>query len=225
MSEGLESGVPVLVPHSHLGDEHIGRGGAQTMLLVVGGAGLGCQWGDSLKVPYTGFAGLAGVHPGQHREAVKRGEVLDVVEIERHVAEERSQGVVVERPQDLGLAQEPYPVGILLVDFVGVLVDERLGFLDAVDGKVAALDSEVALGPHRLPVAGRRGRYVQTGVQGAGRAVSYVGTALRGEHKCVVVVALHRNVAAVDHGFALRLGPEVIVRGGNGGEVLLKRAG
>ena len=122
---------------------------------------------------------------------------------------------VEEGTQDLCLAEQ----------FGAVLVAQAFGGLDAGYGIVAALDTEIALGPHILAEARYGRRDVELGVTGAGRTVHHVRYALDGEEIGVGVNRFDRYVAAVDHGLAFGLVPEEVFRSGDGRGVLLEGAG
>ena len=77
----FEGSVPLLVPHGHFGDEHVGAGGSQPVGLVVVGASLVDERRDRLQVFDYCRARFVGIHARQHLNAVEYFVVGDVVEV------------------------------------------------------------------------------------------------------------------------------------------------
>ncbi len=193
----IERRVPLLVPHGHLGDEHIGAGRTQTGAGIVGGTRLRSQRSDRLQILDHLSTGFGGIHARQHLNPVQDFVIGHVVEIERHVSEKARQRIIIKCTKGFGLAQQ---LMILLVAEHLVLV----GALDTRNGEIAALHAEIALLPYGRTETGHGGRDIHTRVERTRRAVCDIGDALRGEHILIGIDRFDRNIAAVDHGLALR---------------------
>ena len=193
--ERFERRVPLLVPHRHLGGEHPPHGGAHAVVGDLRRTHLVEVGNHRHQLPDQIIARLGGRHARQAGRLVEQLLGADVDRVERHVAEDRREQVVVHRAQDHALGQQ----------FAAVLLAHR-GLFDALDGGVAVHHGLVALRPHRSPVAGQRGRDFEARIVDRRRIVEQqVGDALGHHAEIEVIDRLERNVAAVQSGDTLRL--------------------
>ena len=195
LAQRFERRVPLFVPHRHLGGEHPPDGRTHTVVGDLRRTHL-VEVGNDLHQLFDQVAArFNGRHARQAGRLVEQFLGVDVDRVEGHVAEDRREQVVIHRPQDHALGQQ-----------LAAVVLAHRGVADAFDGGVAVHHGLVALGPHRGPVAGQRGRDFETRIVYRRRiVVQQVGDPFGHHAEIEIIDRLERNVAAVQPGDALRL--------------------
>ena len=217
-SKRLQSHIPLLVPHCHLSNEHICAGRTETVAFVVTGTCLRSQRSYAAQIRNDLVPRLIGIHPRKDLYFREHLVVGDIVEIERDIPEETGKRPVVECPQGLGLAKQ-----LIILLFRDYPVGECL--LYTLHRKIAALHSEIALGPDRGAETRYGRRDVQAGIKRTRRTVGDVGNAFSSQHILESINGFYRDIAAVHDRLAFGILPEIVVRAGNSGGILLQRAG